>query len=111
MLAETFSCFSTESLTAHVVFCSDHGLARLVEAYRTHGHMAAKINPLLPQKPVVDGVPEIDMLVGNLRGTLNTTGEGPSMRVHINTLMQLQKCMFIKPTLTIVHSCQLSLRK
>lgn len=52
----------------------DHGLARLVEAYRTHGHKAAKINPLLPQQPVVDSVPEIDMLAGAIRGTLNTSG-------------------------------------
>ncbi|KAM7002631.1 2-oxoadipate dehydrogenase complex component E1 [Tautogolabrus adspersus] len=52
----------------------DHGLARLVEAYRTHGHKAAKINPLLPQKPVADSVPEIDMLTGTIRGQLNTSG-------------------------------------
>ncbi|XP_043980964.1 probable 2-oxoglutarate dehydrogenase E1 component DHKTD1, mitochondrial [Gambusia affinis] len=52
----------------------DHGLARLVEAYRTHGHKAAKINPLLPQQPVVDRVPEIDMLAGAVTGTLNTSG-------------------------------------
>ncbi|XP_013872590.1 2-oxoadipate dehydrogenase complex component E1 [Austrofundulus limnaeus] len=52
----------------------DNGLARLVEAYRTHGHKAAKINPLLPQKPVVDRVPEIEMLTGSVGGTLNTTG-------------------------------------
>ncbi|KAL7857645.1 hypothetical protein AOLI_G00177470 [Acnodon oligacanthus] len=29
----------------------DHGLARQVEAYRTHGHLAARINPLLPDSP------------------------------------------------------------
>ncbi|XP_041853071.1 probable 2-oxoglutarate dehydrogenase E1 component DHKTD1, mitochondrial [Melanotaenia boesemani] len=52
----------------------DHGLARLVEAYRTHGHKAAKINPLLPQKPVVDTVPEINQLTGTMTGTLNTSG-------------------------------------
>ncbi|XP_012735817.2 probable 2-oxoglutarate dehydrogenase E1 component DHKTD1, mitochondrial [Fundulus heteroclitus] len=52
----------------------DHSLARLVEAYRTHGHKAAKINPLLPQQPVLDSVPEIDMLAGSVRGTLNTSG-------------------------------------
>ncbi|XP_015246514.1 PREDICTED: probable 2-oxoglutarate dehydrogenase E1 component DHKTD1, mitochondrial isoform X1 [Cyprinodon variegatus] len=52
----------------------DHGLARLVEAYRTHGHKAAKINPLLPQQPVVDSVPEIEMLAAAVRGTLNTSG-------------------------------------
>uniref|UniRef100_A0A669DKJ7 2-oxoadipate dehydrogenase complex component E1 n=1 Tax=Oreochromis niloticus TaxID=8128 RepID=A0A669DKJ7_ORENI len=44
----------------------DHALARLVEAYRAHGHKAAKINPLLPQKPVVDSVPEISMLTGSM---------------------------------------------
>ncbi|XP_070763323.1 2-oxoadipate dehydrogenase complex component E1 [Enoplosus armatus] len=52
----------------------DHGLARLVEAYRAHGHKAAKINPLLPQKPVADNVPEIDMLTGTIRGQVNTSG-------------------------------------
>ncbi|XP_026221488.1 probable 2-oxoglutarate dehydrogenase E1 component DHKTD1, mitochondrial [Anabas testudineus] len=52
----------------------DHGLARLVEAYRAHGHKAAKINPLLPEKPVVDCVPEINMLTGTIRGQLNTSG-------------------------------------
>ncbi|XP_029290325.1 2-oxoadipate dehydrogenase complex component E1 [Cottoperca gobio] len=52
----------------------DHGLARLVEAYRAHGHKAAKINPLLPQKPVADNVPEINMLTGTITGQLNTSG-------------------------------------
>ncbi|XP_053174624.1 2-oxoadipate dehydrogenase complex component E1 [Scomber japonicus] len=52
----------------------DHALARLVQAYRAHGHKAAKINPLLPQKPVADNVPEIDMLTGTIRGQLNTSG-------------------------------------
>ncbi|XP_030282979.1 2-oxoadipate dehydrogenase complex component E1 [Sparus aurata] len=52
----------------------DHGLARLVEAYRTHGHKAAKINPLLPQKPVAGSVPEIDMLSGTITGQLKTSG-------------------------------------
>ncbi|KAL0968739.1 hypothetical protein UPYG_G00271080 [Umbra pygmaea] len=52
----------------------DHGLARLVEAYRTHGHKAAKINPLLPEEPVIDSVAEITMLTGAVQGTLNTTG-------------------------------------
>ncbi|XP_077601088.1 2-oxoadipate dehydrogenase complex component E1-like [Stigmatopora nigra] len=52
----------------------DHGLARLVEAYRAHGHKLAKINPLLPQKPVMDSVPEISMLTGTLNGQLNTSG-------------------------------------
>lgn len=54
--------------------CSDHGLSRLVEAYRAHGHKAAKINPLLPQKPVADSVPEIDILRGVIKGRLNTSG-------------------------------------
>lgn len=52
----------------------DHGLARLVEAYREHGHKYAKINPLLPQKPVLDSVPEIDMLSGTISGQVNTSG-------------------------------------
>ncbi|XP_029952362.1 2-oxoadipate dehydrogenase complex component E1 [Salarias fasciatus] len=52
----------------------DHGLARLVEAYRAHGHKAAKINPLLPQTPVVDSVPEITSLDGSITGQLNTAG-------------------------------------
>lgn len=57
-----------------VVSASDHGLSRLVEAFRVHGHKAAKINPLLPQKPVLDSVPEIDMLRGIIQGPLNTSG-------------------------------------
>ncbi|KAM9570513.1 2-oxoadipate dehydrogenase complex component E1 isoform 1-T1 [Salvelinus alpinus] len=52
----------------------DHGLARLVEAYRAHGHKAAKINPLLPDDPVEDSVPEINMLTGAVQGPLNTSG-------------------------------------
>uniref|UniRef100_A0A8C2Z086 2-oxoadipate dehydrogenase complex component E1 n=1 Tax=Cyclopterus lumpus TaxID=8103 RepID=A0A8C2Z086_CYCLU len=51
-----------------------HALARLVEAYRAHGHKAAKINPLLPLQPVADSVPEIDMLTGTITGRLNTSG-------------------------------------
>lgn len=56
------------------VCVADHGLARLVEAYRAHGHKAAKINPLLPEQPVVDSVPEIDTLAGTITGLLNTSG-------------------------------------
>uniref|UniRef100_A0A8D3A9Q7 2-oxoadipate dehydrogenase complex component E1 n=1 Tax=Scophthalmus maximus TaxID=52904 RepID=A0A8D3A9Q7_SCOMX len=52
----------------------DHGVARLVEAYRAHGHKAAKINPLLPLEPVADCVPEISTLTGSMRGRLNTSG-------------------------------------
>lgn len=52
----------------------DHGLSRLVEAYRGHGHKAARINPLQPDKPVLDSVPEIDMLKGIIQGPLNTSG-------------------------------------
>uniref|UniRef100_A0A3P8WCA3 2-oxoadipate dehydrogenase complex component E1 n=1 Tax=Cynoglossus semilaevis TaxID=244447 RepID=A0A3P8WCA3_CYNSE len=51
-----------------------HALAHVVETYRAHGHKAAKINPLLPQKPVMDSVPEINMLSGTIRGQLNTSG-------------------------------------
>uniref|UniRef100_A0A3B5K7J3 2-oxoadipate dehydrogenase complex component E1 n=1 Tax=Takifugu rubripes TaxID=31033 RepID=A0A3B5K7J3_TAKRU len=54
--------------------CTDHGLARLVEAYRVHGHKAAKINPLHPEKPVADSVPEITMLSSIIKGQLNTSG-------------------------------------
>ncbi|CAB1445989.1 unnamed protein product [Pleuronectes platessa] len=49
----------------------DHGVARLVEAYRAHGHKAAKINPLLP---VSESVPEINVLRGSMTGPLNTSG-------------------------------------
>ncbi|KAM6937212.1 2-oxoadipate dehydrogenase complex component E1 [Xenentodon cancila] len=56
------------------VLDQDHGLARLVEAYRAHGHKAAKINPLLPHEPVVDGVPEINMLTDTMAGMFNTSG-------------------------------------
>ncbi|KAI2648519.1 putative 2-oxoglutarate dehydrogenase E1 component DHKTD1, mitochondrial [Labeo rohita] len=52
----------------------DHGLARLVEAYRAHGHKVAKINPLLPETPLLDSVPEISLLNGAVNGVLNTTG-------------------------------------
>ncbi|XP_059191945.1 2-oxoadipate dehydrogenase complex component E1 [Centropristis striata] len=52
----------------------DHSLARLVEAYRAHGHKAAKINPLLPQQPVMDSIPEINMLTSTITGQLNTSG-------------------------------------
>lgn len=52
----------------------DHGLSRLVEAYRGHGHKAARINPLQPDRPVLDSVPEIDMLKGIIQGPLNTSG-------------------------------------
>lgn len=52
----------------------DHGLSRLVEAYRGHGHKAARINPLLLDKTVLDSVPEIDMLKGIIQGPLNTSG-------------------------------------
>lgn len=58
-----------------VALYSDHGLARLVEAYRAHGHKAAKINPLLPQKPVVDSVQEITMMSDIIKGRLNTSGK------------------------------------
>lgn len=57
------------------VFCTDHGLARLVQAYREHGHKAAKINPLLPEKPVTASVPEITVLSSIIKGHLDTSGE------------------------------------
>ncbi|XP_019934818.1 2-oxoadipate dehydrogenase complex component E1 [Paralichthys olivaceus] len=49
----------------------DHGVARLVDSYRAHGHKAAKINPLLP---VSESVPEINILSSTLTGQLNTSG-------------------------------------
>uniref|UniRef100_H3DF05 2-oxoadipate dehydrogenase complex component E1 n=1 Tax=Tetraodon nigroviridis TaxID=99883 RepID=H3DF05_TETNG len=52
---------------------TDHGLERLVQAYRAHGHKAAKINPLLPETPVTDGVPEIAVLDSLITGRLNTS--------------------------------------
>lgn len=55
--------------------CTDHGLERLVQAYRAHGHKAAKINPLLPEKPVADSVPEITSLGSIVKGRLNTSGK------------------------------------
>uniref|UniRef100_A0A3B4VL64 2-oxoadipate dehydrogenase complex component E1 n=1 Tax=Seriola dumerili TaxID=41447 RepID=A0A3B4VL64_SERDU len=58
----------------HKLQSDHHGLARLVEAYRAHGHKAAKINPLLPQQPVADSVPEISMLIGTMGAQLNTSG-------------------------------------
>uniref|UniRef100_A0A8B9JIJ3 2-oxoadipate dehydrogenase complex component E1 n=1 Tax=Astyanax mexicanus TaxID=7994 RepID=A0A8B9JIJ3_ASTMX len=64
----------SKSVFACCSVCTDHGLARLVEAYRTHGHKAAKINPLLPHSPVMDKVPEISLLNGSLQGVLNTAG-------------------------------------
>ncbi|KAK6319802.1 hypothetical protein J4Q44_G00089090 [Coregonus suidteri] len=60
----------------------DHGLMRLVEAYRAHGHKAAKINPLLPEDPVEDTVPEINMLTGAVQGPLNTSGSDQSLKVR-----------------------------
>lgn len=53
---------------------ADHRLARLVEAYRAHGHKAAKINPLQPEQPVAASVPEINMLTGTMTGRLQTAG-------------------------------------
>uniref|UniRef100_A0A8D3BR81 2-oxoadipate dehydrogenase complex component E1 n=1 Tax=Scophthalmus maximus TaxID=52904 RepID=A0A8D3BR81_SCOMX len=58
----------------HELPSEHHGVARLVEAYRAHGHKAAKINPLLPLEPVADCVPEISTLTGSMRGRLNTSG-------------------------------------
>ncbi|XP_055509441.1 2-oxoadipate dehydrogenase complex component E1 [Leucoraja erinacea] len=44
----------------------DHGLARLVTAYREHGHKAAKINPLIAGGQEI--IPEIQVLTESLRG-------------------------------------------
>nr|XP_006633362.2 PREDICTED: probable 2-oxoglutarate dehydrogenase E1 component DHKTD1, mitochondrial isoform X1 [Lepisosteus oculatus] len=59
-----------EHISAHD---QDHGLARLVEAYRTHGHKAAKINPLFTGQAVMDMVPEISYLTEVLHGPFNTS--------------------------------------
>uniref|UniRef100_A0A8C5PJY7 2-oxoadipate dehydrogenase complex component E1 n=1 Tax=Leptobrachium leishanense TaxID=445787 RepID=A0A8C5PJY7_9ANUR len=50
----------------------DHGLARLVTAYREHGHKAAKINPLFTGQAVMDMVPEIQILAEMLHGPFKT---------------------------------------
>ncbi|XP_029472672.1 probable 2-oxoglutarate dehydrogenase E1 component DHKTD1, mitochondrial [Rhinatrema bivittatum] len=50
----------------------DHGLARLVTAYREHGHKAAKINPLFTGQAVMDMVPEIKALTEVLHGPFCT---------------------------------------
>ncbi|XP_069483890.1 2-oxoadipate dehydrogenase complex component E1 [Ambystoma mexicanum] len=52
----------------------DHGLARLVTAYREHGHKAAKINPLFAGQAVMDMVPEVQALTETLHGPFQTTG-------------------------------------
>ncbi|KAM4746828.1 2-oxoadipate dehydrogenase complex component E1 [Rhinophrynus dorsalis] len=52
----------------------DHGLARLVTAYREHGHKAARINPLFTGQAVMDMVPEIQVLTELLHGPFSTTG-------------------------------------
>uniref|UniRef100_UPI00398F6A1A 2-oxoadipate dehydrogenase complex component E1 n=1 Tax=Pristiophorus japonicus TaxID=55135 RepID=UPI00398F6A1A len=44
----------------------DHGLARLVTAYREHGHKVAKINPL--RQDVQEMIPEIQALTEALQG-------------------------------------------
>ncbi|KAM3926433.1 2-oxoadipate dehydrogenase complex component E1 isoform 2-T2 [Leptodactylus fuscus] len=52
----------------------DHGLARLLTAYREHGHKAAKINPLFTGQAVMDMVPEIQILTETLHGPFRTSG-------------------------------------
>ncbi|KAJ1164601.1 hypothetical protein NDU88_005037 [Pleurodeles waltl] len=52
----------------------DHGLARLVTAYREHGHKAAKINPLFAGQAVINMVPEVQALTEILQGPFRTTG-------------------------------------
>ncbi|KAK1166975.1 putative 2-oxoglutarate dehydrogenase E1 component DHKTD1, mitochondrial [Acipenser oxyrinchus oxyrinchus] len=52
----------------------DHGLARLVEAYRAHGHKAAKVNPLFTGEAAVDVVPEVQILTEVIHGPFNTSG-------------------------------------
>ncbi|KAG8535580.1 hypothetical protein GDO81_028216, partial [Engystomops pustulosus] len=53
---------------------ADHGLARLLTAYREHGHKAAKINPLFTGQAVMDMVPEIQALTEALHGPFRTAG-------------------------------------
>lgn len=53
---------------------ADHSLARLLAAFRQHGHKAAKINPLFAGQAIVDAVPEIQALTEVLRGPFDTTG-------------------------------------
>ncbi|XP_068132226.1 2-oxoadipate dehydrogenase complex component E1 isoform X1 [Hyperolius riggenbachi] len=52
----------------------DHGLARLVTAYRQHGHKAAKINPLFADQVLKNMVPEIQILTEGLQGPFSTSG-------------------------------------
>ncbi|MGH0165811.1 UNVERIFIED_CONTAM: hypothetical protein FKN15_051067 [Acipenser sinensis] len=52
----------------------DHGLARLVEAYRAHGHKAAKVNPLFTGEAAMDVVPEVQTLTEVIHGPFNTSG-------------------------------------
>lgn len=52
----------------------DHGLARLLTAYREHGHKAAKINPLFTGQAVMDMVPEIQVVTEILHGPFRTAG-------------------------------------
>ncbi|XP_043944247.1 probable 2-oxoglutarate dehydrogenase E1 component DHKTD1, mitochondrial [Protopterus annectens] len=52
----------------------DHGLIRLVTAYREHGHKLAKINPLCSGEEVRDVVPEIQSITEVLHGPFNTNG-------------------------------------
>lgn len=68
--------FVTTLFTLHCwSVLADHGLARLVEAYRAHGHKAAKINPLMPDVPLMERVPEIDLINYNLPDTMITAGK------------------------------------
>ncbi|XP_063304293.1 2-oxoadipate dehydrogenase complex component E1 [Pelobates fuscus] len=62
------------SQTSETARAVDHGLARLVIAYREHGHKAAKINPLFTGQSVMDMVPEIQVLAEILNGPFNTAG-------------------------------------
>ncbi|XP_056429296.1 2-oxoadipate dehydrogenase complex component E1 [Hyla sarda] len=52
----------------------DHGLQRLLTAYREHGHKAAKINPLFAGQAVMDMVPEIQVISEILHGPFRTAG-------------------------------------
>lgn len=76
--------------------CTDHGLARLLQAYREHGHKAAKINPLLPETPVTASVPEISVLSSTIKGHLDTSGELQPSQQYLFTRLESVEIFFLK---------------
>ncbi|XP_005993893.1 2-oxoadipate dehydrogenase complex component E1 isoform X1 [Latimeria chalumnae] len=61
-------------LTNRASSAVDHGLVRLITAYREHGHKAAKLNPLFPGQATMDVVPEIQVLTNVLHGPFTING-------------------------------------